>query len=101
MAHLDPINPFQAWVLSDEEKLQGYVLTTLQKQVLQNERCALANRKINLQFDPEYPLKFQQEEAELKGQIGIITYLLEMSDSAAATLTNGTANQVHINSQEN
>ena len=100
MAHLDPQNPFQAWVLSDEEKLQGYVLTSLQKQVLQNERCTAANQKIALDFDQEQPLKFAQEEAELKGKIGIISFLLEMSDSAEKILSNGKSTQVHLNSQE-
>ena len=99
MAHLDHNNPFQAWVLSPEEQLQGQVLTNLQKQVIQNERTALANKRIALQFDPEHPLKFQQEDAELQGQIGILSYLLEMSLSAEKILNDGRPNHIVI-SQE-
>lgn len=100
MAHLDPQNPFQAWVLSGEETLQGQILTSLQKQVIQNERAALANRRISLKFDPEHPLKFQQEDAELQGQIDILSYLLEMSSAAETIVNQGRQSEIHISSQE-
>lgn len=100
MAYLDPINPFQAWILSAEEMLQGQVMTSLQKQVLQNERSALANKRISLRYDPEHPLKFQQEDAELQGQLGILSYILETSELAEKLLSNGQALQIHFNSQD-
>lgn len=100
MAHLDPNNPFQAWVLSPEELLQGQVLTSLQKQVIQNERAAIACKRNALKYDPEHPLKFQQEDAELQGQIGILSYLLEMSIAAETALNNGRPTQIVISSQE-
>ncbi len=99
MAHLDHNNPFQAWVLSPEEQIQGQVLTSLQKQVLQNEMATLASKRISLQFDPEHPLKFQQEDAELQGQIGILSYLFEMSLRAEKILNDGRPNHIVI-SQE-
>lgn len=99
MAHLDHNNPFQSWVLSDRETIQGQVLTSLQKQVIQNERAALANKRIALTFDPEHPLKFQQADAELQGQIGILSYLLEMSASAETLLNQGRPTEIHL-SQE-
>ncbi len=100
MAHLDHNNPFQGWILSPEELLQGQVLTSLQKQVLQNERATLASKRISLQFDPEHPLKFQQADAELQGQIGIISYLLEMSTAAETVLNNGRPNQIVISQEQ-
>ncbi len=100
MAHLDYTNPFQSWVLTQEEILQGQVLTSLQKQVIQNERAALANKRIALKFDPEHPLRFQQEDAELQGQIGILSYLLEMSLAAETILNQGRSQEIHLNSQE-
>lgn len=100
MAHLDQQNPFQAWVLSQEEIIRGQVLTTLQKQVIQNERAALANKRISLKFDPAEPLKFQQEDAELQGQIGILSYLLEMSSAAETIINQGRQSEIHLNSQE-
>lgn len=99
MAHLDHNNPFQGWILSPEELLQGQVLTTLQKQVIQNERATLAAKRISLKFDPECPAVFQQADAELQGQIGILSYLLEMSIIAETTLNGGRPNQIVISSE--
>lgn len=100
MATLDPQNPFQGWILTPEELLQGQVFTSLQKQVLQNERATLAAKRISLQFDPEHPLKFQQADAELQGQIGIISYLLEMSTAAETALNNGRPVQIVISQEQ-
>lgn len=100
MAHLDPQNPFQSWVLSPEEILQGRILTSLQKQVIQNERAALACKRNALKFDPEHPLKFQQEDAELQGQIYILSDLLEMSSAAETIVNQGRQSEIHIFSQE-
>ena len=97
MATLDHTNPFQGWILSPEEQLQGQVLTSLQKQVIHNERTAYLSMRVNLKFDPEHPLKFQQEDAELQGKIGALSYLLEMSIIAETTLNNGRPNQIVIN----
>lgn len=101
MAYLNPVNPFQSWVLSNKETLQGQVLTTLQKQVIQNEIASLANERISVKFDPEHPMLFQQRDAELQGQIGILSYLLEMSNAAETALNDGRNPQNHIHSQEN
>lgn len=102
MATLDYTNPYQAWILSPEEQLQARVLTSLQKQFIQNERVALLSRKANLRLDPEHPLPFIQEEAELQGQIGILGYLLAESESAETALNGGRPAFVVVqNSQEN
>jgi len=82
MAQIDPHNVFQSWVLSPKEILQGSIFSGLQKQYLQNERAKLAHERITLSYDAEHPTKFMQRDAELQGQIGILTYLLEMSESA-------------------
>jgi hypothetical protein len=97
MAHLDHNNPFQAWILSPQEVLQGQVLTSLQKQVIQNERAALANERIMLKFDPEHPLNFQQRDAELQGQILLLTHMLFKSESAEIEINGGRPNQIVIN----
>ncbi len=72
MATLDPTNRFQSWILSPQEFLQGGMLTTLQKQVIQNQISQIANQKINLVFDPLNPQRFIQEEAGLSGQIAAL-----------------------------
>lgn len=73
---------FQSWNLSETEFFQGSILTALQRQVIQNQISTLAHQRINIKFDPYKPLEFAQEEAELKGQIHALEYLLTLSAEA-------------------
>ena len=84
MARLNQDNPFQAWVLSDEEFSQGCILSSLQKQVIQNQIAQVATQKLNLAFDPGNVLQYTQEEAALKGQMQALEYLLTLSQQAEA-----------------
>jgi hypothetical protein len=87
MAILSTTNQFQSWILSPEEFLQGGLLTTLQKQVIQNQIASVATQKINLEFTPSDPLKFAQQEAGLRGQIEALSYLLTLSEAAEFQLS--------------
>ena len=87
MATLSSTNQFQSWTLSPEEFLQGGILTTLQKQVIQNQIASVATQKINLSFTPADPLQYAQQEAHLRGQIDALSYLLTLSEEAEAQLT--------------
>lgn len=87
MAHIS-INRFTTWHLSDEEEQQGSVFSLLQKQVLQNELARCAEEKINIEFDPADPLAFTQAEAFKRGQIELLEFLLEKSESAELELYN-------------
>lgn len=82
MATLSTNNLFQSWNLSPEEFLQGGLLTSLQKQVIQNQIASVATQKINLPFTPSEPLAYAQQEAHLRGQIDALTYLLTLSEEA-------------------
>jgi len=82
MATLSASNQFQSWNLSPEEYLQGGLLTTLQKQVIQNQIASVATQKINLSFTPAAPLEFAQQEAHLRGQLDALSYLLTLSEEA-------------------
>lgn len=97
MAHLNHENPFQSWILSAEEFLNGSILTITQKQVIQNQIASLAIAKNNLEPDYEHPLVSAQKEALLRGQIIALQYLLDLSASSEAQMNPG-AQQVHINS---
>jgi hypothetical protein len=99
MAHLNHDNPFQAWVLSQQEYLVGSILTLTQKQVIQNQIAQLALQKNNLTFDPTSPLVFMQAEAELRGQITALQYLLDISVSSEAQMNPG-AQSVNLNSDQ-
>ena len=87
MAILNPTNQFQSWNLTPEEFLQGGLLTSLQKQVIQNQIASVATQKINLTFTPADPLSFAQDEAHLRGQIDALSYLLTLSEQAEFQLS--------------
>lgn len=82
MATISTNNQFQSWNLTPEEFLQGGLLTTLQKQVIQNQIASVATQKINLSFTPSTPLEYAQQEAHLRGQLDALTYLLTLSEEA-------------------
>jgi hypothetical protein len=82
MATLDTNNRFQSWVLTPEEFITGGILSSLQKQVIQNQIAQVATQKINLVFDPLNFQRFIQEEAGLAGQIAALDYLLTLSAEA-------------------
>ena len=82
MAQLNSDSLFQSWILSPEEFIQGSFLNSLQKQVIQNQISQLASERVMLTFDPVNHLPFMQRDAELKGQIGALQYLLNLSSEA-------------------
>ena len=89
MAQLNPDNPFQLWVLTEREALQGSILTSMQKQVIQNQIAFSAIHKINLSFDPLNPQAFIQEEALYKGKMQALEALLISSSEAEKQLEPG------------
>jgi len=88
MAHLNHESPFQSWVLSQEEFLSGSILTLTQKQNIQNQICALAIEKNNLEpdFSQDGSKKFLQKEAHLRGQIDALTHLIAISNETEEQL---------------
>ncbi len=85
MAHLIP-NDFSSYDLTYTEELEGSILTITQKQVIQNYLSAAASEKIGLEYNPESPATFIQQEASLKGQIDAYRFILAASDSAEEVL---------------
>lgn len=71
------INYFTAYDLTPEELTAGQSYSTVQLQVLQNLLSMAAHQRINLKYDPLNPLNFVQLDAELKGQISILSGLIE------------------------
>ena len=78
MARVIP-NIFTSYVLTPEELKSGQSLTFEQIQVMQNLLSDAAQERVNLIYEPLNPLLFVQRDAELKGQIGILTFLIECS----------------------
>lgn len=87
MATVSTNNQFQSWTLSPEEFLQGGILTSLQRQVIQNQIASVAAQKINLPFTPAEPLTYAQQEAHLRGQLDALSYLLTLSEEAEMQLS--------------
>lgn len=81
-------NSFSTYELTDKEALQSAIFTTLQLQNLQNQLANAAEEKLRLDFDPNNPSRFIQQEASLRGQMDILTFLIEASESAADQLAN-------------
>lgn len=81
MAHLE-VNSFSQWKLADEEIPFAYMFNDLNVKALQNEIAIAAHEKLALTFDPQNPIRFAQQEAELAGKIGILQYLLAQSAAA-------------------
>lgn len=75
-------NMFSSFALTEEETMQGCLLTIAQKHFLHNELSATAHQKVALEIDPNNTLAFIQEEARLKGYLEAITYLLDCNDNA-------------------
>ena len=55
-------NEFASFNLTEEEALQGSILTTLQMQVIQNQLSNAAMGKNALDFDPNNSAQFIQDE---------------------------------------
>ena len=84
MVYLIP-NSFSYYSMTDEETLQGSILSIPQKQVIQNHLAKCAEEKLLLEYDPSNPSVFLQQEAYKRGQIDILTYLLDESSIAEDT----------------
>ena len=79
-------NSFTSYDLTLEEELVGSILSFPQKCVIQNLRCAYAEQKLKLKYDPLNPQEFIQCEAELQGQLNLLELLLTQSDEAVQQL---------------
>ena len=84
--HLTHNSSFSRYVMSDKEALEGAVLTSLQKASIQNQLAAVAEEKIYLEYDVSTPETFMQQEAYKRGQLDILRYLLDASETAEQEL---------------
>ena len=79
-------NDFTSYELTEKEEIDGSVLTTLQKQRIQNALSNAAMEKNSLSFDPTNPTRFAQQEASLKGQMDAYRFILDSSAIAEEAL---------------
>lgn len=90
MALLDPTSSYQKWTLTPQELAQGSILSITQKQCIQNQIAQAAERRLSLNLDPNNVIQFAQEEAEIKGTIQALQYLMTLSDAMEQEILNPT-----------
>ena len=91
------VNRFSQYELTEQEALQGKLLTDANQAVLQNELASVAEQRIALVYDVTNPNKFLQEDAYLRGQMELIEYLMQSHSSALDVVANrNTTNQQEI-----
>lgn len=88
---------FTRYELTPTEQSSGRILNDSQLGVIHNLRTDIAEQKLNLAMDPEKVSSFIQEEAFLKGQLDILTHLIDDSGTAI----NEARLQASINSNSN
>jgi hypothetical protein len=96
MATIRTDSSFISWELTESELKAGSVLTSLQKQCIQNILWQHAEEKLALTFTPEN----LQLEAELQGRILALKSLLDLSREQEKELVIDTS-AYPTNSQEN
>lgn len=72
-------NMFQTYTHTEQEALSCSIFTQTNLEYLHNLRTAIAAQKLNVTYDPAKPMEFVQEEAFLKGQLDILTYIIDSS----------------------
>ena len=87
------ISSFTRFQLTEEQTLQGSILSANQAVVIQNQISEIAEEKLNLEFTPNDPLSFAQQEAYLKGKLDILMWVLAASDAAQAEVLSRNRNQ--------
>jgi hypothetical protein len=77
-------NTFTSYQLTDEEKVNGSMLTITQQQIIQTHIASIAEEKLALEFNVNDHLAFIQREAGLTGQMAALRWLLDVSEAAEA-----------------
>lgn len=76
------MSTFTKYTFTDEEILGASLLHEEQKRWFQTQLALLAERRVALVPDSNNYQAFIQEEAEIKGQMNALQYLLDCSTSA-------------------
>lgn len=79
---MTPINnQYTQYRLTPDQQIIGFSLSPEQRAVIQNDIAEAAIKRANLVLDTANPNKFIQEDAALKGQITILSYMLVRADN--------------------
>lgn len=75
-------NTFSSYTLSEDESRNSVMLTSLNIAAIQNLRCSIAEEKLRLPFTPNDVLSYTQQEAYLRGQLDILSHILDLNEDA-------------------
>ena len=70
------------YILTKDEERVAYTFTNLNLMAIQNEIAIASEEKLALKYNPQNPMEFVQQEAELQGKIGILKFLLAQHEEA-------------------
>lgn len=87
------ISPFSRFAVTEREQTVQYIFQQENLYAIQNLIADAAEEKIKLKFDPANPHEFIQREAELQGQINILTFLQTSHEEAIRTLQSPSTQQ--------
>ncbi len=85
MAELIP-NEFTSYKLTEQEELEGAILTIQQKYVMHNLLSVYAAELLNIEYDVTQPESYIQQEAYKRGQIEAMRHILAISEAASEAL---------------
>jgi hypothetical protein len=68
--------------LTEEVELKGQLLSPENTLVIRNERAKIAEQKVRMDFNPSNAEHYIQTEAQLKGQIQMLDWLLDIDKAA-------------------
>jgi hypothetical protein len=75
----DMLSSFTKIVIKPEDQTLGQALTINTTAVLQNMRAQIAEEKLHLTLDPAKVIDYAQQEAYLRGQLDILSHLINSS----------------------
>jgi hypothetical protein len=75
-------NSFTTYTLVEEEQKLADQLSSLTVASISNLRSNIAHEILALTYNPLNPLEFQQQDSYLKGQLAILSYLLDCNEAA-------------------
>jgi hypothetical protein len=83
--------------LTAEAELKGQLLTPENILVIRNERAKIAEQKVRRDFDPKNVENYIQTEAQLKGQLQMLDWLLDIDKAAREIIRDKLSQQQQSN----
>ena len=88
---INQLSDLVTYTLTDQEQLNGMVINHLQRAVMQNQRVEIISQLVSLtpqNMEVSGKETYWQQEAYLRGQLDILTHILERSTAVENTENN-------------